>query len=208
MLMGTQRRKLNWTDPPGENGLTMVFSTRPLRIGDPCACEKRGEESTLVFLVVFGRGSEGWQHGWVYSAILANGGKLKAVKAGKNLKSKPPESPALPLQQIRGRHKNCFFSRWRDYKRGGCPHYHTCHHLGKVGGQRKKCHLRYIVLKVGLNGLGEGWYRASYGADMYTVHAKEGWQRAGIYCGLWYLNDSVKEKSWSEEKNGFYFWEE
>ena len=59
MLMGTQRRKLNWTDPPGENGLTMVFSTRPLRIGDPCACEKRGEESTLVFLVVFGRGSEG-----------------------------------------------------------------------------------------------------------------------------------------------------
>ena len=31
MLIGIQRRKLNWTEPPGENGLTMVFSTRPLR---------------------------------------------------------------------------------------------------------------------------------------------------------------------------------
>ena len=31
ILMGIQRRKLNWTEPPGENGLTMVFSTRPLR---------------------------------------------------------------------------------------------------------------------------------------------------------------------------------
>ena len=31
MLMGIQRRKLNWTEPPEENGLTIVFSTRPLR---------------------------------------------------------------------------------------------------------------------------------------------------------------------------------
>ena len=46
ILMGTQRRKLNWTEPPGENGLTMVFSTRPLKI--PMWMQKgNGEEERV-----------------------------------------------------------------------------------------------------------------------------------------------------------------
>ena len=59
-----ESREGSWTGwtPPEKTASPQFF--QPGLWGEPCEREK-AKESTAVFLVFFGRGSEGWQQGWV-----------------------------------------------------------------------------------------------------------------------------------------------
>ena len=122
---------------------------------------KERENTCMKSFPFFGRGFEDWQLEWgrgescfinsfMVEVILHIGcpepwflmfwlcarASLITESYSSNLCLRPPETPALSVQEIRRWNKNGFLSWWGNDKRGWCPLNHKCYHL-KYGQNQK-----------------------------------------------------------------------